>query len=324
MKDMDDDRSAILSVIEDETNAYIRRDYDAWDKCWCEGPEIRRIHSHVQTGVMVVEGDQIRSQMRRYMTGPISQTVKKAVERTNLNVVINGNMAWVTYDQSSEYLCSPIDMTGQFHELKILHKVDGLWKIACIVGTERGFDEAQAPLIEVDAAGRILWMNDLADLRLGPHPLLNIRGDRLMCAVRDKQADLIDALELLADVRDRHQTCITEGAVSRALALGSDDFGRVHICWLILRDERLLITFDDAERLDNQLEAAAEVYGLSKAQQRLARELVEGQDMNAAARALGITANTARTHLQRIYDKTGVRAQSALVRILLNADRQWL
>jgi DNA-binding CsgD family transcriptional regulator len=33
---------------------------------------------------------------------------------------------------------------------------------------------------------------------------------------------------------------------------------------------------------------------------------------------LGITANTARTHLDRIFDKTGVRTQPALVRALLS------
>ena len=34
---------------------------------------------------------------------------------------------------------------------------------------------------------------------------------------------------------------------------------------------------------------------------------------------MGITSNTARTHLQRIFDKTGVHNQSALVRVLLSA-----
>jgi DNA-binding CsgD family transcriptional regulator len=36
------------------------------------------------------------------------------------------------------------------------------------------------------------------------------------------------------------------------------------------------------------------------------------------AAMLGITANTARTHLDRIYDKTGVRTQPALVRALFS------
>jgi DNA-binding CsgD family transcriptional regulator len=31
----------------------------------------------------------------------------------------------------------------------------------------------------------------------------------------------------------------------------------------------------------------------------------------------GVTLNTARTHLRRLFDKTGVRTQAALVRALL-------
>ena len=66
--------------------------------------------------------------------------------------------------------------------------------------------------------------------------------------------------------------------------------------------------------------AAREVYGLSPAQVRLARLIVDGQDLAAAADLLGVSVNTLRTQLQRIFDKTGVRSQAALVRALLSAE----
>ena len=58
------------------------------------------------------------------------------------------------------------------------------------------------------------------------------------------------------------------------------------------------------------------MFGLSAAQQRLAAEIVRGHTLPIAASALGISVNTARTHLNRIFDKTGVHSQAALVRNL--------
>jgi DNA-binding CsgD family transcriptional regulator len=47
--------------------------------------------------------------------------------------------------------------------------------------------------------------------------------------------------------------------------------------------------------------------------------VAEGLSLVDISARMGITANTARTHLNRIFDKTGVRTQPALVRVLLTA-----
>jgi DNA-binding CsgD family transcriptional regulator len=45
--------------------------------------------------------------------------------------------------------------------------------------------------------------------------------------------------------------------------------------------------------------------------------LSQGKSVDAAASAMGISVNTARAYLKRIYGKTGVRRQPELVRLLL-------
>jgi DNA-binding CsgD family transcriptional regulator len=45
--------------------------------------------------------------------------------------------------------------------------------------------------------------------------------------------------------------------------------------------------------------------------------LLQGKSVEEAAAVMGITVNTARTRLKRIYNKTGVRRQPELVRRLL-------
>jgi DNA-binding CsgD family transcriptional regulator len=60
------------------------------------------------------------------------------------------------------------------------------------------------------------------------------------------------------------------------------------------------------------LEAAA-VFGLSPVQKRLAGLIAEGLSLPDIADKMKIKASTARTHLERIYDKVGVSSRRAIV-----------
>lgn len=57
-------------------------------------------------------------------------------------------------------------------------------------------------------------------------------------------------------------------------------------------------------------------YGLTPAECDVALALARGETLRSLADALGISINTARTHLQHIFDKTGTRRQAELVRLL--------
>jgi DNA-binding CsgD family transcriptional regulator len=62
----------------------------------------------------------------------------------------------------------------------------------------------------------------------------------------------------------------------------------------------------------------AELHHLSPAQARLARELLQGHGLTAAARRLQINPNTAKSQLQKLFAKTGASRQSDLVRLLMD------
>jgi DNA-binding CsgD family transcriptional regulator len=62
-------------------------------------------------------------------------------------------------------------------------------------------------------------------------------------------------------------------------------------------------------------------FGLTPAEAALAIEMLEGDGRSAAAARCGITINTARTHLSRIFEKTGVKRQAELIRVLMDCDR---
>jgi DNA-binding CsgD family transcriptional regulator/PAS domain-containing protein len=57
-------------------------------------------------------------------------------------------------------------------------------------------------------------------------------------------------------------------------------------------------------------------YGLTPAETRLASELLQQRTVEEAAGILGISLNTARTQVKRLFEKTGTRRQSELVQVL--------
>ncbi len=65
-------------------------------------------------------------------------------------------------------------------------------------------------------------------------------------------------------------------------------------------------------------EALRQLYGLTKAEAHIAQVLAQGTRLVEASKILGITTETARTHLKRIFSKTGTAGQVELVHLLLS------
>jgi DNA-binding CsgD family transcriptional regulator len=78
----------------------------------------------------------------------------------------------------------------------------------------------------------------------------------------------------------------------------------------------LLVTDPERARpaADTHLRA---LYGLTKAEARVAQALLDADRLADVAENLGVTLSTVRTHLQRAFEKTDTRRQSELVRLLL-------
>lgn len=67
-----------------------------------------------------------------------------------------------------------------------------------------------------------------------------------------------------------------------------------------------------------QPEMLRQLWGLTAAEARIAIAVVECEGLTAAARALGITTNTAKAHLSNVFEKTGAHSQTRLVRLLMS------
>jgi DNA-binding CsgD family transcriptional regulator len=87
-----------------------------------------------------------------------------------------------------------------------------------------------------------------------------------------------------------------------------------------------VITFSDPARAGVDDRALVQTYGLTRAEAHIACALAEGTTLADYAARQGIAVGTARTHLKHIFEKTGWRRQSDLVRALadpiLSAQKQ--
>lgn len=79
----------------------------------------------------------------------------------------------------------------------------------------------------------------------------------------------------------------------------------------------IVIITDPHRKLQKRLAGLQQRFGLTSAEVELALALVETGSRKAAASDRGVSDATARTQLTSIFDKTGVRRQTDLVRLLL-------
>ena len=80
---------------------------------------------------------------------------------------------------------------------------------------------------------------------------------------------------------------------------------------------KVLVLIRDSSAIPIHSEAQiAKLIGLTPAESRLARQLLDGETLQTGAKKIGIAANTARTQLRSIFRKTDTCRQADLVRVL--------
>jgi DNA-binding CsgD family transcriptional regulator len=311
--------AAIVAALKAETAAWQRRDLVALAAHWVQGPETRLMTTFAGFGTVIVEGwDAIHARYRSLVEhAPEPQSQLTEPTWANLNIVVSEKMAWASYDlvaiQDDDLLPE-----GVQHELKIFQLVEGAWRIGCLVSVQRATDRASRPLVEVGPNASVLWMNQAARDRIGSHPGLLVGGGRLRTRRRDRRPGLDAALAWAFEAVSGPPERVAGQA--RAVLLGEAEAETPTVAWVVIEDGRVLVSFDDCAMLTRRVHFAAELHGLSPAQARLARHLVDGEGLSEIAATFGVSVNTLRTQLQRIFDKTGVRNRTALTRILLSAD----
>jgi DNA-binding CsgD family transcriptional regulator len=314
------DEAAILALMKAETDAFLSRDFEALRRNWIDAPQSRFLITWPGVGARVYCGiDEIATMLSDSVTAaPPVADVANSVDRVNVSIVVLGDMAWASYDQVSRRDDPDLIINGVQHELKIFHRVGADWKIACVVVLAQTVEHIPDPLVAVTQDLTVTWENGPGRALLREHPGLIVSASRLRARDRRFDAGLREAVAAAHDGMSTNPRKSSGGAdKTRAVPLGEDDAGAPIFCWVFVEDGKLLIGFDEAKAGPADLERARGVFGLSPTQMRLARLLIQGHELAGAAQSLGVSINTARTQLNRMFDKTGVHSQAALVRRLI-------
>lgn len=317
---------AILSLIDAETAAYFAKDFAAWQACWAHGAYVRRFAWFARGGMILNVGwEQESAEQRRSMAAyPAPNHSMQQLVRENINIRIGHDMAWVTFDQTAPSTGDPFDVAGLQHELRILERIDGVWKIVCCGELQPARDTVATPLLEVDENGTVLWQNAASAEVLWSSPFLAMRGKRLRATDQASDLRLKTAIKWAARASDyaiRMATTATlaGGRMAAPVLLTDSIHELVSVCWVSAQSSMILISLQDQDHSRNTVAPAATAYGLTPAQARLASLIIDGKDLVAAAAVLGISINTARTQLKRMFKKTGSHSQPTLVRAILVA-----
>jgi DNA-binding CsgD family transcriptional regulator len=169
--------------------------------------------------------------------------------------------------------------------------------------------------ILVDAQARVLFANRFAEELLSRGRALRVRDGRLAAAA----PAVTEALRaLIAGARDE--------AGGQLLALPRRGGGRLvaevlpvraETAWLPQPPAAIIFVKDPQARKLPTSRQLRLLFDLTPAQAALAREILHGDGVNAAASRLGIARATARTHLLEVFRKTGTSHQAELVRVIL-------
>jgi DNA-binding CsgD family transcriptional regulator len=92
------------------------------------------------------------------------------------------------------------------------------------------------------------------------------------------------------------------------------DIGWMGMSW---QTPTVLVLMIDPERETPNIESRLRtLFGLTRTEARLAREIAAGEGLISVAESLGVLPSTARTHLHRVFEKTETKRQAELVKVV--------
>ena len=315
------DDEEILEFLRSEQVAYYHGDFDEFIRHWHHGPEVRRILSGPQVGTRIPVGwDDLRAKFEEgFRQHPQNFDASKILRWENVQIQRSGDMAWVSYDQVANEYHPSMHVSPLSHEVKIVQKLDGEWKIVCLIVAAPGLGRQDVPQIEMDHQGSVISLNDLARERLPEHEGLTISANRPRAKNRAFDKSLQKAI---SHWKDRLATNLPRGFLQEqwsVVTLGDDSDGLPMFCWIHIEQEHIVLSFDDRSKLKESLESGGANFKLSMSQIKIAEQIALGNDISAAAEVLGVSANTIRTQLKRMFDKTQTHNQATLISRILNS-----
>lgn len=317
MSEMSADEAEIFALIMRVRHAAATHDQAVLSECWLQAPYSARWNASRVGGLFVWQGwDEISERIVQSLTDEkgMPRPIDTA-EIANLNIRVSGDIGWVTFTRS--YPGVPAHRAGPdaAHHIRIVERHGGRWKLVFNGFLDPGLGRPDIASIRLSADGMVIWMDAAARVLMAEQDDLVVRNGKLRLRHTGGNARLESAVRWAAT----HNRGMVPGRGVLPLVLEAGEGVPARIWWVIAEGGAIYFTFPPAGGHDQRLDAAAAAYNLSAAQRVVAGRIVAGLALPEIAEAMGVTVSTVRTHLDRIFEKVGVRNQTALVRVLLSA-----
>lgn len=311
------DSAEIIAVIEAEIAAWLRRDTPSWAGCWLQDERAQHVNARPSVGARRLMGfDEINGYFAALMGRlPDSSVRPEDIRLEDWRISIGANMAWVTFDQVIPLEAPADSAPGRHHQMRILEKIGGEWKIAAIFHIPNRIGYYTCPWVRVDRNAKIIETGIGAVEALEYHRALQIVGGRLVGRRTAANQKLRSALVEASSLISRRQ-----GRSPIPLVLSDPEDLTFELCWVSIADMMIVVLLNDNQLVERTIAKSGEVYRLTESQVRVASAIALGNDLNRTAKMLNVQPNTIRTHVKRMFERVGVNSQPALMRALLSVE----
>jgi DNA-binding CsgD family transcriptional regulator/PAS domain-containing protein len=184
------------------------------------------------------------------------------------------------------------------------------------------FDNAALAVFLLDAKGRLVFCNRRAEAYLSDGAVLAAPAGGLKATDASQDLSLQHAIakasagaassgaEFTITGNDRRSLSVSITPVPPAGPTAC--YGKFRVCCAV-------IVADPDMRQASTISKLARIYGLTPAEMRVLEVMLTGTGAAQAADALGISVETTRTHLKRIFSKTRTTRQAELMRLFMDA-----
>lgn len=193
---------------------------------------------------------------------------------------------------------------------------------AAILSVTNALDLVQRPALAIDRHGGLLGLNRRMEAYVGGEIL--VRNNRLVLHGSRANSELSEVIDRLKETSDL-QACRLDPIIVRReskqplvlKALPVPPAARSPFL-----GARAVLVLNDLEGTATvNPDMLGKVFELTPAQANLAGKLATGSSMETAAAELGVTVETARSHLKAIFNRTGTHRQGELVALLNRLSR---
>jgi len=297
-----------------------------------ENPETFLAHdAHWESGRVATDSDCKRTVERRSSSKIFLALLRpNGIEHTLLGVIETSDLHHIllwfhrgperrAYNQSDKAFFETLMPHWQ---RAIQQKLTFDYMASSLTAARQVLDQSPFGLHFLNRAGRILFSNAAGKTQCRARVGISMRNQTLTFSNREVRA-AFDAMLAAAKHGGREDDPRLQPIMFGKTTLeGSYQLGMRRLKMpgergsLATRRVIAVFIYDTGKRMELSIEGLRSLYDLTEAEARVCDLLYQSRNLPEAAKMLGISINTAKTHLNRSFRKVGVQSQAELVRRL--------